>query len=304
MTEYAEVFEKFGLAAAESIYPYAPVFRGLVAGRDAVVKRTHSAEAMGRWVRHLDATGFPVVTPLAGPHRIGEHDWVAYPWIEGRLYDGSAADLADAGRLLGRMHADLDSDAGLARFDWPDHDAASVEEDVTGLDRTLAAHLPQARGELMGRFTPLIEGFMTTTLPAVRDAELPAADVSVDFKAVNLVYTADGPVLVDPDNGERIPRLLDLALAVLFFHNDLPAGPGRLFDDVEWRLFRDAYLGCVQLTGTERELWPTALLYMVLEWGVWAVINGGEAGDWELPRQRALFTDLLTFDVNRFPLTS
>ena len=51
-------------------------------------------------------------------------------------------------------------------------------------------------------------------LPSLRTADLPAAAVTSDFKANNLVYTSTGPVMVDPDNGGVEPRLLDLALAV------------------------------------------------------------------------------------------
>jgi hypothetical protein len=36
-------------------------------------------------------------------------------------------------------------------------------------------------------------------------------------------------VLVDLDNGEHAPRLLDLALAALLFHNEHPQAPPRLF---------------------------------------------------------------------------
>ncbi|WP_146103615.1 phosphotransferase [Nonomuraea solani] len=266
------------------------------------VKRTHSAEAMGRWVRSLAEGGFPVVSPVVGPYRIGEDDWVAYPWVEGRAYDGSAADIRAAGDLLGRLHAAGDAAAGLAGFEWPDHDEESVEEDVTGLDKVLAAYRPGLRREVLGRFEPLLRSFMTTTLPAIRDAGLPVADVSMDYKAVNLVYGEAGPVLVDPDNGERAPRLLDLALAVLLFHNDLPGRPGRLFDETEWVIFRDAYLGHVSLTAREERLWPAALTYMLLEWGVWTAINGGEVGDWDDPRQADFLTGLLTVDVSAFKL--
>jgi hypothetical protein len=42
----------------------------------------------------------------------------------------------------------------------------------------------------------------------------------------------------------------------------------------------------------------------VLEWGVWAAINGAEVGDGDQPEQSAFFVDLLTLDTSRFPLTS
>ncbi|MEV2270970.1 phosphotransferase [Nonomuraea africana] len=283
--DYTEVFERFGLPPQESIYPYAPVFTGRIDGLRVAVKRTHDAEAMRRWVRRLKELGLPVVTPVAGPYEIGDDRWVAYPWVEGRGYDGSARDVAAAGELLGRLHA-AGTEEGLKDFEWPDHDAESVQGDIDGL------------APYTSRFDGPLREFMTTTLPAIRDARLPVAEVSMDFKAVNLVYTAEGPVLVDPDNGERAPRLLDLALAALLFHNDLDGEPARVFTAAEWAVFRDAYLRHVELTGEERELWPTALLYMMLEWGVWTAING----EWHLDRHAHFLRDLLAVDLERYPL--
>ncbi|MGW4472950.1 hypothetical protein [Nonomuraea sp. NPDC004354] len=280
-----EVFARFGIPPQESIYPYAPVFRGEVDGRPVAVKRTHDAEAMGRWVRGLAELGLPVVTPVAGPYDIGGETWVAYPWVEGRGYAGTPADLVAAGDLLGRLHA-AGTEEGLKDFTWPDHDAASVQEDIDGL------------APYSGRFEQGLRDFMTSTLPAIRDAGLPVAEVSMDFKAVNLVYTGAGPVLVDPDNGERAPRLLDLALAALLFHNDLDGEPARLFTGEEWAAFRDAYLARVELTERERALWPTALLYMMLEWGVWTAVNG----EWHVDRHARFLTDLLAADLERFAL--
>ncbi|MEU7003425.1 phosphotransferase [Nonomuraea sp. NPDC046570] len=289
--DYTEVFDRFGIAPQESIYPFSPVFLGVVGGRRAVVKRTHNAEAMGRWVRRLEETGFPVVTPLAGPYSIGGYDWVAYPWIDGRGFDGGADDLAAAGELLGRMHADAGPAEGLSPFEWPEPEAELIEEDIAGLAKVLDE-------PVAARLAALLRDFPASTLPAIRDAELPMRDVSMDFKATNLVYTEAGPVLIDPDNGDRAPRLLDLALAVLLFHNDL-AEPGRLFDEPEWIVFRDAYLSRVELTAAERELWPTALLYMLLEWGVWSIVSD----DWNDPVQAAFLTDLAAVDTGRFPLS-
>ncbi|MFD1936981.1 MULTISPECIES: phosphotransferase enzyme family protein [Nonomuraea] len=283
--DHAAVFERFGIPAQESVYPYAPVFQGVVGGRPVAVKRTHDAEAMGRWVRRLRELGVPVVTPVAGPYEIGDATWVAYPWVEGRGYEGTRADVAAAGDLLGRLHA-AGTREGLKDFEWPDHDAASVQEDVDGL------------APYTDRFEQLLRDFMTTTLPAVRDADLPVAEVSMDFKAANLVYSGDGPVLVDPDNGERAPRLLDLALAALLFHNDLEGEPARLFTEQEWAVFRDAYLARVELTERERAVWPTALLYMMLEWGVWTAING----EWQVGRHARFLADLLSTDLGRFTL--
>ncbi|GAA4104422.1 phosphotransferase [Nonomuraea soli] len=294
--DYSEVFQRFGIEPQDSIYPYSPVFRGEIEGRQVAVKRTHYAEFMGPWVRELHSKGIAVVTPLAGPHKIGDFHWVAYPWIDGRAYDGSIDDVAAAGAFLGRLHAQ--PGGSLPAFPWPDHDEESVQDDIDGLTKALSTYRPDLREQVLDRLAPLLRAFMSTTLPAIRDAGLPAVDATVDYKAVNLVYTEAGPVLIDPDNGEHIPRLLDLALATLLFHNDLAGEPAALFDEHQWAAFRDAYLGHVELTETERALWPTALTYMLLEWGVWSVCND----DWADPRHAAFFADLITVDTARFPL--
>jgi Ser/Thr protein kinase RdoA (MazF antagonist) len=212
------------------------------------------AEALGDWLRALRAGGVevvaPVATPMANPARLGADAWVAYPWIDGRPYDGSVADIMAAGELLGRMHA-----AGYAR-----------------------------------------------TLPAVRGAELPGAPVSLDFRAVNLLYRDGVPTLVDPDNAEHAPRLLDVALAALMFHNEIENGPGRLFDDAEWPAFIGAYLRHVRLTRAERALWPTAVRYMLIEWGFWTLTDAAGIGAWAKPLQRSFLHDLASTDEARFRL--
>ena len=109
---------------------------------------------------------------MANPARLGADAWVAYPWIDGRPYDGSVADIMAAGELLGRMHAAGCDGAGMARFSWPEY-----------------------------------------------------SDKEVEQAAVNLLCRDGVPTLVDPDNAEYAPWLLDLALAVLLFHNEIENGP-------------------------------------------------------------------------------
>lgn len=65
-------------------------------------------------------------------------------------------------------------------------------------------------------------------------------------------------MLVDPDNGDFAPRLLDLAQAALLFHTDHDSAPARPFDRTQWSAFIGAYLGEVDLTDDERVLWPMA----------------------------------------------
>jgi spectinomycin phosphotransferase len=313
--EYADVFAHFGVAAedrpAESCYRYNPVFRTVVAGHRAAVKKARrpieAAHGIARWAAGLAARGVRVVTPLpapmANPVLIDEYAWVAYPWFDGVPYTGSSAQIEAAGDLLGRTHAAPVPADGVPVLPWPDVDRAGIDQDVAGLRRVLGRHAPDLAGAAVPRLAALLEAFPTATLPAVRDGDLPRTVVSSDYKAGNLVYAPGGPVLIDPDNADHTVRLLDLALAALHFHTDQPGAPGRLFTDAEWAVFRDAYLRHVTPTDAERAAWPHALTYQLCDWGVWAVVDADDwDGDWQDPRQRAFYRDLLTTDLTRFAL--
>jgi Ser/Thr protein kinase RdoA (MazF antagonist) len=308
--DWPAVFAHFGAAPSTgaSLSPYAPVFRCRTGGRDAVLKRTRGrpgeAAAVAAVTRQWRAAGVPVVTPLElavpNPARIGDQTWVAYPYVDGRPYAATAADLpadlAAAGDLLGRLHA-AGGPARMPAFAWPDHDAESVAEDVAAIKEVVGAHAPGA----VARLTDLVSGFMARELPAIRDAGLPGTNTSMDYKAVNLVYPGDGPpVLVDPDNGDHAPRLLDLALAVLLFHIEHPHAPPRLFTPAEWSTFVGGYLRHVTLTGQERRLWPTALAYLLSEYGVWSLTS--DPRDWRDPRSRTYLRALAEVDLAGYPL--
>lgn len=314
--EYAAVFDAFEIDAdarpAESCYAYAPVFPVRVDGRGAVVKRARRtaafAASISDWLRELDARGIPVVTPLSlpssapNPTQVGELSWVIYPWISGRRYDGSISDIAAAGDLVGRIHAAAGTGAGVPEFSWPEPDPESIAEDVSDLDRVFATHLPDDHDRLSGYFRKVLEAFPTETLPAIRDSQLPVAASPMDYKAVNLVYAARGPVLVDPDNVDRAPRILELAMTVLLFHNDLLGGPDRLFSSDQWSAFLSAYRRHISLTPTEITLWPVAVRYMLLEEAVWRLIDADECGDWDDPHQRRYLVDLAETREDRFAL--
>jgi Ser/Thr protein kinase RdoA (MazF antagonist) len=314
--DYRAVFEYFGVDArdwpAESGYPYAPVFRARVAGVPAAVKRARrspvAAAAIARWVRVLAASGIPVVTPIQtgvpNPGLIGDQMWVAYPWIDGRAYDGSAADIAAAGELLGRMHARTSYvDAAIPRFKWPQHDQASVQQDIEDLTRVLESRAPAIARHAVGRTAPWHRTFMAQTLTAIRETALPFVIGSTDFRASNLVYNPTGPVLVDPDNADYLPRILDLAIAALLFHSEMKTAPPRLFTRSEWEAFAQAYSAHAKLTGEEVELWQTALQYVICEWGTWTLVAADESGDWADPHNHAFLLDLAIADPAWFQLS-
>jgi Ser/Thr protein kinase RdoA (MazF antagonist) len=292
--EVAEALRLLGASdpSEESIYPYAPVFRASVDGRPVVVKRARRStpEAIATWTRSLAANAFPVVTPVVEPVRDSSGAaWVAYPWIEGRPYRCTTEDIAAAGDLLGRLHAWDAPPSGIPSFGWPQYAAGDVEADLAKCAPLVSGPLRERLRELAARLEPEL-------LPPLRDADLPRFEASADWKANNLVYAPSGPVLVDPDNGEYLPRLLDLALAVVLFHTE--TATHRAFDAAEWAAFRAAYLAHVRLTDVERELWPVALEYQQWEEGSWAV----EDSDWSDPDRALFLADALCADATRFPL--
>ncbi|MEU1615848.1 phosphotransferase [Streptomyces sp. NPDC005722] len=302
---YAHVFAHFGVAPgdrpAHSLHPHSPVFRCRVAGTEAVLKRAASPEsaatALAGWTRALAARDVPVVTPLDGPAtnpaRMGEEAWVAYPWVEGRPYSGTDADIEAAGDLLGRLHAhSADGPAGVPAFTWPDHEPADLEAELDALRPALERHAPAVREAATARLERWSRTLMTQLMPALRDGNLPHVVASMDFKANNLVYAAGGPVLVDPENAEYAPRLLDLALALLLFHTESPAAPPRPFTPREWAVFQGAYRRHCALTAAEVALWPVAVRYMQVEWGIWTLLDATECDDWADPHQGAFLTAL------------
>jgi Ser/Thr protein kinase RdoA (MazF antagonist) len=304
--DFPDLFAHFGADDVPecSIYPYSPVFPCRIGDRPAVLKRTRGrpdhAAAVVAVTRQWASQGVRVVTPLdlpvANPVRLGQENWVAYPFVAGQPYTGAPAEVAAAGDLLGRIHA-VTGPAVFPSFEWPEHGPDSVAEDVAAIRQVVGAW---ASAGTVARLEKLVSDFMTEVLPAVRDAGLPVVNGSLDYKANNLVFTASGPVLVDPDNGDLAPRLLDLALAALLFHTEHEPAPSRLFTATEWGTFARAYLRHVSLTDAERAAWPAALVYMLSEYGIWALTN--DADDWQDTRQRAFLLALAASAPDDFPL--
>lgn len=296
--DFAKAFEAFSLTPhGRSIYAYAPVFRVYFGGQEAVLKRTQGAAHAPRlaaWTQFLREQGIPIVAPITAARQVGDRMWVLYPFVEGREYDGSLTDIEAAGRLLGQMHAQ--SSDILTPFAWPDNTPKSIQEDVENIS-TLAEFLP---ADVIERLTAWEHAFNRDVYAPLRDAQLPRVDASLDFKANNLIFSeADIPTLVDPDNGEHVPRIFDLALAALTFHLDLP-GLGRVFTPVEWQTFYAAYTEATTLGRSEQDLWPLALRYMFQEWGVWHLTSAPQ--EWRSPASQSFLTSLATADLTQFKL--
>ena len=305
--DYADVFSHFGATQVPecSIYAWSPVFSCEIHGRPAVIKRTRrtpaDASAVAAATREWLAGGLAVVTPLevgiANPVLLGDTHWVAYPFIEGRAYTARISEITSAGALLGLMHARPAGPARLPAFRWPDYDETRVTEDVELLREVMTPYAPPP---VVERLVRLISSFAADVLAPIRDAGLPQVNVSMDYKATNLAYTRAGPVLLDPDNGDFGPRLLDLAQAALLFNTDHAGAPPRPFDLAEWSAFIAAYLRETELTDDERRLWPTAIEYMLCEEGHWAFTGAPE--EWQDPRQRTFLLALAQVQASDFPL--
>lgn len=270
----------------------------------AVVKQTWSSpEPLEAWQRTLVARGIRTVAPLLPVATVGDgsadaEHWVAYPRLAGSTWDGGAADLAAAGRLLGEMHAasaELVID-GFPGFEWGNPERDSIDEDIEAIRASAAEHWPSADVE---RWVAQLDGF-PQLLERVRAADVPQLPASLDHRADNLLFDAEGALMLDLENAALAPRILDLAVAALLFPLEHAGSGGNALGSDEWVAFRDAYLAASPLTRQERELWPAALTYMKLEWGTWHLTEGVEP---EPTGNLGYLEDLLTLDEHaRYPL--
>lgn len=301
--------ELLTIESTESIYAYGDVWRATVHGGQsdvaAVVKRTWrgNPHALESWQRALVASGVRTVAPLLPTVRIDQGDeasnWVAYPWFDGREWDGSVDDLRAAGRLLGAMHA---ASEGLTiddfpEFEWGSDEQSSIAEDIEGIQTSAATHWPQSD---TSRWIRQLSDF-GDLLARMRGADLPMLPASLDHRAANLLFQHGEALIFDLENAAHAPRVFDLAVAVLLFPLEHPHSRGRALDVEEWAAFFSGYREAAPpLTGDEREAWPDALTYMKLEWGTWHLTEGIEA---DVPGNLDYLEDLLTLDEHtRFAL--
>jgi spectinomycin phosphotransferase len=290
--------------APVSLYEYAPVLRVRDRRGDWVLKRTglvhSSGTAIGNWLVGLRRLGIDVVAPAAhlapNPRQLADgKEWVVYPFIQGTGYHASSDQIGDSGRLLGKMHAaNLAEAYSLKTYDSP----------VFRTPEWVEKHLASARAAMrdhgvnLSSFEARVGGHMSQ---AVVVEGLPLSGCSLDFKASNLIF-GPKPTLIDPDHAARMPRLYDLAVALLFFHCDLPTAPGRVWDDAEWRIFLNGYREEVSFTPDEVENWGLVLTLAWLDQAVWLLGNWPEG--WADSKERRYLVDLATLDLGRFSLMS
>ena len=107
-------------------------------------------------------------------------------------------------------------------------------------------------------------------------------------------------MLIDPDHAAFLPRIYDLAIAALLFHDDLPTAPGRLWTPAEWRSLLTGYTRIIRLDPAEHAAWPGMLRLAWLDQALWLL--GNHPQGWEDPRERAFLTALATIDLAGFAL--
>lgn len=291
-----QVLNTFQLTQATSIYAFSPVFKVWHEPSQHwyVLKHTRdsapAAQGIQCWLQALqNLPGGPhgvVAAPEFSPNPrfIGEDHWVVYPFLNGPPYTAEPDQVFAAGQLLGRMHG-LAETFEVPHYDWPIQDEASLGDDQEQLRQLQKTYnLPENPDlRLWVQNHPHLRQSLQT-------ASLPMATGTWDYKANNLIFQEHGPVLIDPDSAGYLPRLLDLALAALLFHNEQPTAPPRLFTPTEWSTFLAGYATQIELTELERKLWSQALQWMFLEEALWLLLNDHEA--WSQAHQGAFLRDL------------
>ncbi|MEN2767855.1 phosphotransferase [Ornithinibacillus xuwenensis] len=290
------ILHRFGFELNEeptSIYAFSPVYRVRIDKQDLIVKRTQrKVDSLLAYTSMLKKQEVNVVTPVPlkakNPQQIDDTNFIVYPFIEGKLYSGKEEEIYEAGKFLGRIHQ-LSPNANvyeLPEYDVYDFNQEEVEESVSSIDK-----LAKAEGVLVE--CELLQGKLLESVQRqsdLQEAGLIHVATPHDYKANNLIYTPE-PYLIDPDNATWIPRIFDLALALLLFHNEHKDAPYRTFSPKEWRLFLSGYQTYVTLTDKEKSLWIHALEHVFLDEVMWLMAEVEE--DWQNPAQKQLFISLL-----------
>lgn len=285
-------FDKLTVESCESIYTYASVFKIKTTQDTYVLKQTRSplveANKITSWCESIKSTGLSIVTPVllsaSNPIEYEEDVWVVYPFYEGVQYIATNEQIAQAGDYLGRLHKANDSSILLPLFEFPDEVSfESFAEDYKQLLSNAKANSytisEKLRLYLQDQFTKF-EGLVDKLTILVRDQNIIWTNATWDYKANNLIFRKQNdPCLIDPDNGGYLPRVFDLALAVLLFHNELLSAPHKLFDQDQWGMFISSYKRHVTLSDEEIALWPDAINFMALDEAIWLL--GDDQDGWK-----------------------
>lgn len=317
-----QVLQHFELGATwtfHTIYPYAPVYKvTLEDSTQLVLKQTcadlDEALVLAQFTRKLQSSGIDIVAPFPLPKNpicfpicfnndlaesddvddssVNEGNWILYPFIDGDKYQGAFEELFAAGKLLGKIHmqSSTDNQEGLTVYEEFDFTEEDISEDLETIHVQIIKH---------GINYPFkkLQAEMKKALKAqsmLSELLLPKVATPYDYKADNLIFChQQSPYIIDPDNAAFLPRIFDLALALLLFHNVLASAPNRIFTNEEWQYFIKGYCSEVTLSDLEISHWQYAIPHLFLDEVLWLMADFDEG--WENERQRALFESLLTF---------
>jgi len=295
-----QLLRYFGFELADeqdSIYAFSPVYKI----DNKIVKRTQypieSAINLIKYTTYLKDAGIPIVTPVdlhtSNPQQIEEEVYICYPYIDGTTYRGVGTEIKQAGELLGKIHllSSRDNSFNLNKYDVFDFIHEEVDEHVKEIAKNAATWTIDF--DFQG-----LRNLLYTAVEnqeKLKNASLIWIETPHDYKANNLVFTKD-PVIIDPDNAKWIPRIFDLALALLLFHNELSSAPNRVFTPLEWQLFLEGYSVHQTLTRNEKEMWQAGLLHVFLDEVMWLIAEVKE--DWQRVEQRELVVSLLNMITN------
>lgn len=209
---------QFFRASANVVFKFTRGSRGYVLRFNHAEERTRAGvEAEVAYVNHLAAQGFRVARPVPSRHGnevesvptpLGLFHAVVFEALPGRQFDLDELTpdmVVQWGGALGRLHQASQGYAGTGRASWQDH--------LT----TVAASLPpeeQAARDLLHR--------LHEQLGQLRTDEHLFGLIHFDFELDNLIWTEDGPGVVDFDDSARYWFAADIAYALRELFDDRP----------------------------------------------------------------------------------
>lgn len=299
-----KILESFGFKTDEepkSIYPYSPVYRVRGEKYDFIIKKTQRtierAQRLIYFTKYLKENGIKVVTPVDtkrdNPQQIGGDIYIVYPFIDGGTYTGTNDEIYDSGRLLGEIHrlSPEVNNFDLPKYNVFDFNIKEVHESVQNIQNY--AKSVNLKIDIYKLKEKLIQ--IVTQQEELKNSRLPYVATPHDFKANNLIFNPD-PYLIDPDNATWLPKVFDLALVLLLFHNELSTAPDEIFTPEQWQIFLSGYTKSVSITELEKEYWQRALEHVFLDEVMWLMAECEE--DWSNPSQLKLFECLIKLIID------
>lgn len=293
------ITHKFGIEITEeptSIYPFSPVYKVKKDDQDVIIKKTQTplkaAQNLMCFLNALKEHEINIVTPLASPIEINESIYVMYPFIDGNKYTAKDEEIYQSGMLLGKIH----SVSSINEFHLPTYDVFDfTEQEVLRDMQSIRQNIQKTNRTFSvdGMEQKLLEAVKNQA--TIKDLKLPLVATPYDYKANNIVYTPK-PFLIDPDNATWLPRIFDLALVLLLFHNELDTAPDCIFTPKQWKLFLEGYKKYTTITDLEKEVWDAVLQHIFLDEVMWLMAEYEE--DWLDHNQYNLYRSLVDILFN------